>query len=146
MKTLELLKHRIEAIPLAVTWSLGELAEARGKQELFTKQSPQKLKILREHAMVESAISSNRIEGVTIDQARGAKTELVMSAISRQQAAFRLADIEQLCPGVGRDWIQTLMVQLRETGVLHCEGRGPAARWTYQAPTTTKDSSGGSTS
>lgn len=70
MKTLELLRHRIEAIPLATTWSLGDLAEARGKQDLFTKQSPQKLKILREHAMVESAISSNRIEGVTIDQAR----------------------------------------------------------------------------
>ena len=70
MKTLELFKNRIETIPLATAWSLGDLTEARGKQELFTRQSPQKLKILREHAMIESAISSNRIEGVTIDQAR----------------------------------------------------------------------------
>jgi hypothetical protein len=38
--------------------------------ELFTRQSPQKLKVLREHAIIESAISSNRIEGVEIDHAR----------------------------------------------------------------------------
>jgi len=37
---------------------------------LFTQQSPQKLKILREHALIESAISSNRIEGVNVDQSR----------------------------------------------------------------------------
>jgi Fic family protein len=46
------------------------LGEARGKQELFTKQSPQKLKALREHALIESTISSNRIEGVTVDPSR----------------------------------------------------------------------------
>jgi len=37
---------------------------------LFTRQSPQKLKVLREHALIESAISSNRIEGVEVDQSR----------------------------------------------------------------------------
>ena len=41
-----------------------------GKQELFTHQSSQKLKILREHALIESAISSNRIEGINVDQSR----------------------------------------------------------------------------
>jgi len=51
-------------------WYLADLGEARGKQELFTKQSPQRLKVLREHALTESAISSNRIEGVTVDQSR----------------------------------------------------------------------------
>ena len=49
---------------------MTDLGEARGKQELFTKQSPQRLKVLREHALIESAISSNRIEGVTVDQSR----------------------------------------------------------------------------
>ena len=34
---------------------------------------------------------------------RGAKTELVLNAIRRQSGAFRLADIEQACPGVGRE-------------------------------------------
>ncbi len=51
-------------------WYLTDLAEARGKQELFTRQSPQKLKVLREHALIESAVSSNRIEGVEVDQSR----------------------------------------------------------------------------
>jgi len=59
-----------ETIPATTSWYLADLSEARGKQDLFTKQSPQKLKALRENAMIESAVSSNRIEGVTVDQAR----------------------------------------------------------------------------
>lgn len=34
------------------------------------RQSQQKLKVLRQHALIESAVSSNRIEGVTVDQER----------------------------------------------------------------------------
>lgn len=49
---------------------LSDLGEAKGKQELSTKQSPQKLKALREHALIESAVSSNRIEGVEVDRSR----------------------------------------------------------------------------
>src|SRR5215831_13673943 len=59
-----------ETIPATTSWYLADLGEARGKQELFTKQSPQRLRVLREHALIESAVSSNRIEGVTIDQSR----------------------------------------------------------------------------
>ncbi len=58
------------SIPTATSWYLADLGEAKGKQELFTKQSPQKLKALREHALIESAVSSNRIEGVEVDAAR----------------------------------------------------------------------------
>lgn len=57
-------------VPAATAWYLGELGEARGKQELFTRQSPQRLKALRESAIVESAVSSNRIEGVEVDPSR----------------------------------------------------------------------------
>lgn len=57
-------------VPMATTWYLTDLAEARGKQELFTRQSPQRLKALREHAIIESAVSSNRIEGVEIEPGR----------------------------------------------------------------------------
>ncbi len=49
---------------------LNDLAEYRGKQDLFTRQAPQKLEKLREHALIESAVASNRIEGVEIDQKR----------------------------------------------------------------------------
>jgi Fic family protein len=70
MMTLRQFSSKPETIPAATSWYLADLGEARGKQELFTRQSPQRLKALREHALIESAVSSNRIEGVTIDQAR----------------------------------------------------------------------------
>lgn len=69
MKTLQQLAS-LRNIPASAAWYLADLGEARGKQELFTRQSPQRLKALREHALIESAVSSNRIEGVTIEQSR----------------------------------------------------------------------------
>jgi Fic family protein len=70
MRTLKQFASKPETIPASTSWYLADLGEARGKQELFTKQSPQRLKVLREHALIESAVSSNRIEGVKVDQAR----------------------------------------------------------------------------
>jgi Fic family protein len=70
MMTLRQLAAEPAALPTRTTWYLTSLAEARGKQELFTRQSPQKLAVLREHALIESAVSSNRIEGVEVDQSR----------------------------------------------------------------------------
>lgn len=58
------------SVPMTTAWYLTDIAEAKGKQELFTKQSPQRLKALREHAIIESALASNRIEGVEIDPHR----------------------------------------------------------------------------
>jgi Fic family protein len=68
--TLRQLAAEPSSIPTRTSWYLADLAEARGKQELFTRQSPQKLRVLREHALVESAVSSNRIEGVEVDKSR----------------------------------------------------------------------------
>lgn len=70
MKTLERFLVQAPEIPTVTAWSLTELAEMKGHQDLFTKQSPEKLKVLREHAIIESAVSSNRIEGVEIEQSR----------------------------------------------------------------------------
>ena len=70
MMTLRHFSHKPESIPATTSWYLADLGEARGKQELFTKQTPQILKVLREHSLIESAVSSNRIEGVTVDQSR----------------------------------------------------------------------------
>jgi Fic family protein len=58
------------AIPASTAWYLADLGEFRGKQELYTRQSPQRLKALREHALIESAVSSNRIEGVCVEPSR----------------------------------------------------------------------------
>jgi hypothetical protein len=70
MMTLRRLAAEQPTLPTRTTWYLTDLGEVRGKQELFTRQSPQKLKVLREHALIESTISSNRIEGVEVDQSR----------------------------------------------------------------------------
>jgi len=70
MKTLEQIQdHRLQ-IPMSVSWYLSDIGKAQGLQDLFARQSPQKLKVLREHAIAQSVVSSNRIEGVTIDDSR----------------------------------------------------------------------------
>lgn len=68
--TLRQLFTKPEMIPASTAWYLADLGEARGKQELFTRQSPQRLRFLREHSLIESAVSSNRIEGIEIDKPR----------------------------------------------------------------------------
>ena len=70
MLVLKRLVESLDAIPAATSWYLTDLAEARGRQKLFTLQAPQRLKTLCEHAIVESAISSNRIEGVEVERSR----------------------------------------------------------------------------
>lgn len=70
MVTLKQFSGGLETVPAIVSWYLADIGEFKGKQELFTRQSPQKLKVLREHALIESAVSSNRIEGVEVDQQR----------------------------------------------------------------------------
>lgn len=70
MMTLRQLGAKYDMVPANVSWYLADVGEARGKQELFIRQSPQQLNTLREHALIESAVSSNRIEGVEIDRSR----------------------------------------------------------------------------
>ncbi|HYN21374.1 MAG TPA: Fic family protein [Thermoanaerobaculia bacterium] len=54
------------SLPLSSVWLLSEIAEAKGRQSLFTSLAPQVLDSLRETALVQSVESSNRIEGVTV--------------------------------------------------------------------------------
>lgn len=57
-------------IPLSTSWLLASCMEARGKQDLWTRQKPEVLKALSDQAIVQSVESSNRIEGVTVDANR----------------------------------------------------------------------------
>ena len=50
MMTFKQFDGKLETIPTGTSWYLADLGEARGRQELYTRQAPQKLKILREHA------------------------------------------------------------------------------------------------
>ncbi len=70
MMTLRQFSAEPSTIPTITSWYLADLSKAQGKQELFTHQSPQKLKIFREHALIERAISSNRIEDINVDRSR----------------------------------------------------------------------------
>ena len=69
-KTLERFQNGLETVPADVAWYLSDLGKALGKQQLFTAQAPQKLKALKEHALIESTVSSNRIEGIEVDGRR----------------------------------------------------------------------------
>jgi Fic family protein len=90
MKTLALFAGSRQAVPVATSWYLDALGEFRGKQELYTRQSPQRLKVLREHAMIESAVSSNRIEGVSMEASR------IPSVLVGTKPLFRDRDEEEI--------------------------------------------------
>lgn len=55
-----------QAMPLFVSGNLRILGQFQGKQDLLLHRRPQLLKALREIAMIQSAESSNRIEGITV--------------------------------------------------------------------------------
>src|SRR5690348_738478 len=90
MKTLRLFSGEKLAIPASAAWYLDALGEFRGKQELYTRQSPQKLNVLRQHAIIESAVSSNRIEGVSVEPSR------IQSVLVAAKPLFRDRDEEEV--------------------------------------------------
>ena len=90
MSTLSLFSAGNTSIPGSTSWYLADLGEFRGKQELYTRQAPQRLKRLREHALIESAVSSNRLEGVEVAPSR---TQKVLNAA---KPMFRDRDEEEV--------------------------------------------------
>jgi Uncharacterized conserved protein len=91
MNTLRIFAAQNFSVPASTSWYLADLGEFRGKQELYTQQSPQRLKTLREHALIESTVSSNRIEGVSVDPAR------VREVLAAPKPLFRDRDEEEVC-------------------------------------------------
>jgi Fic family protein len=53
-------------LPLGSAWLMSDVAEAKGRQDLYLQKTPEVLTSLRETALVQSVESSNRIEGVTV--------------------------------------------------------------------------------
>jgi Fic family protein len=70
MKSLDREFLEQQAIPLGFAGTMRLLGEYRGKQELYTRQTPQVLNTLRQVAIIQSVESSNRIEGVIVDEKR----------------------------------------------------------------------------
>lgn len=76
--------------------------EARGKQDLWMKQKPDTLEALREQTIIQSAESSNRIEGVTIPVDR-LRPVVLGKAKPRDRSEEELAGYRQAL-----DWIFSL--------------------------------------
>ena len=70
MLTLHPLRLAEMSLPLGTSWLLADCMEAKGKQDLWTRQKPEVLAVLRERAIIQSVESSNRIEGVTVEASR----------------------------------------------------------------------------
>lgn len=70
MRSFEPNKIRSLTVSPALAWLLAQCTEARGKQDLWRQQKPEVLDALRELAIIQSAESSNRIEGVVVDAGR----------------------------------------------------------------------------
>jgi len=87
------------SIPIGTSWLLGACMEARGKQDLWMKQKPEVLEVLREQAIIQSAESSNRIEGVTIPADR-LRPVVLGKAKPRDRSEKELAGYKQAL-----DWI-----------------------------------------
>ena len=123
MHTLRLFASGQLLIPATTAWYLSDLGEFRGKQELYTRQSSQRLKVLREHALIESAVSSNRIEGVAVEASR------IREVLVASKPLFRDRDEEEV-RGY-RDALAWIYGQASDIGVteatikqLHATARG----------------------
>jgi Fic family protein len=66
-------------------------------------------------------------EGLTVPRAE--KRQLVREACLRQLVPFPVSSIEQECPGISRELIRQVLLQLAEVGLMKLEGRGRSARW-----------------
>ncbi len=60
---------------------------------------------------------------------KGAKTEIIRSAIEKTIRPFRIADIQKECPSVSIDLIRQILKKLREEGKVECLERGQSAQW-----------------
>jgi len=100
MLTLDLGRLADLPIPIGTGWLLGACMEARGKQDLWIRQKPEVLAVLREQAMIQSVESSNRIEGVTVEANR-LRPLVIGRARPRDRSEEELAGSHQ--ESAGRD-------------------------------------------
>jgi len=70
--------------------TLKKLGEHKGKQALFTAQTPEVLDTLKQAALIESSESSNRLEGITAPHAR-IKAMVLRNAAPRDRSEQEIA-------------------------------------------------------
>lgn len=70
--------------------TLRAVGESRGRQDLFTRQTPEALRTLRQAAIIESAECSNRLEGITASHGR-IKSLVLQSVTPRNRSEQEIA-------------------------------------------------------
>ena len=93
-------------VPAGTAWLMGACMEARGKQELWRQRKPEVLDALREQAIIQSAESSNRIEGVTVESGR-LKPILLEGARPRDRSEEELVGYRKAL-----DWVHTAFADI----------------------------------
>lgn len=64
-----------------------------------------------------------------LSSGRGAKTALVLQAISLMRGSFSISELHQRCPSVGFDMVRRVLRTERAAGRLLASGTGRGARW-----------------
>ena len=111
--------------------TLRALGQHRGRQELFRRQAPEALKVLRQTALIESSESSNRIEGVTAPHSRIEALVLKPAAPQNRSeeeiAGYR--DALNLIHESGAEMALSNNVMLQLHGLLYRYRPGVGGRW-----------------
>lgn len=111
--------------------TLRALGQYRGRQDLFARQAPEALAVLREAAVIESAESSNRIEGVTAPRER-IEALILKPTAPRDRSEGEIAgyrDALNLIHESARDMAFSSNVILQLHGMLYRYQAGVGGRW-----------------
>jgi Fic family protein len=117
-------------IPTSAVWLLSDIAEHKGRHQFFARQSPQALKALLQMALVQSAESSNRIEGVTVDPAR-LRPLVLGDARPRDRSEQEIRGYRRALELIHTRW-QKLSINVEVVQRFHAlaqDGSGDAGEW-----------------
>jgi Fic family protein len=111
--------------------ALKALGESRGRQELFRRQTPEVLATLKDAAVIESAESSNRIEGVTAPHDR-IEALVLKNSTPRDRSEQEIAgyrDALNLIHESARDMAFSVNIILQLHTMLYRYHPGAGGRW-----------------
>jgi Fic family protein len=119
---------RYDGLQLATLRTLGEY---QGKQQLYAAQSPEALVDLRQIAVVESAESSNRLEGVVVAPGR-LKSLVIKNAVPKSRSEQEVAGYRDALAliheaAVGMPFSEGVVLQLHT--MLYRYMPQPGGRW-----------------
>jgi Fic family protein len=118
------------ALSQGTVWLLTDIAEAKGRHELYAKQAPQLLKALREAALIQSVESSNRIEGVTVPPGR-LRPLVVGNATPQDRSEQDIHGYRQALQLIHTSWrdLPITPQTLQRLHRLALQGAGDAGQW-----------------